>query len=109
MGFNGEQGPIGLTVLDQDWRTVFWAFPFEAVLDDSVRRSLMLSVLNWVPVPEPSTCSADVVPDGFVNIQDLLLVIAQWAGPGPDADVTADGVVDVSDLLIVISMWGPCG
>ncbi|MAB82453.1 MAG: hypothetical protein CMJ24_03325 [Phycisphaerae bacterium] len=109
VGFNGEEGPIGLTVLDQDWRTVFWAFPFEAVLDDSVRRSLMLSVLNWVPVPEPSTCSADVVPDGFVNIQDLLLVIAQWAGPGPDADVTADGVVDVSDLLIVISMWGPCG
>lgn len=108
VGFIGDEGVAGVTVEDPVWRTVFWAFPLEAVLDFDVRRSLMLTVVNWVPVPEPVTCPADVMPDGTVNIQDLLLVIASWGGSGPDGDADADGIVDVADLLLIISSWGPC-
>ncbi|MDG2201821.1 MAG: S8 family serine peptidase [Phycisphaerales bacterium] len=106
--FTGEEGVIGVNVLDETWRTVFWAFPLEAVLDDSVRRSLLLTVVNWVPVPEENTCPADVVPDGLVDVQDLLKVIAEWGGSGPEGDANDDGMVDVVDLLSIISMWGPC-
>jgi hypothetical protein len=55
-------------------------------------------------------CPADISGgDGFVNIADLLLVIAQWGGgAGNPADVNGDGAVNIADLLSVISSWGPC-
>jgi len=108
VAFVGDKGGAGVTVEGEGWRTVFWAFPLEAVLDVDVRRSLVLTVVNWVPVPDPVTCPADVSPDGQVNIQDLLLVIASWGGPGPEGDVDGDGAVDVADLLLIISSWGLC-
>jgi len=107
LAFVGDLGGAGATVVGDGWRTVFWAFPLEAVLDVDVRRSLMLTVVNWVPVPEPVSCPADVSPDGVVNIQDLLMVIASWGG-GPEGDVDGDGTVDVADLLMIISSWGLC-
>ena len=108
IGFIGDEGLIGVNVLDESWRTVFWAFPLEAVLDNSVRRSLLLAVVEWVPVPDEVTCPADVVSDGVVDVQDLLKVIAEWGGSGPEGDTNGDGMVDVVDLLSVISQWGPC-
>jgi len=56
---------------------------------------------------------ADGVPDGMVDVLDLLLVLIQWGTAGPEADITGpeglpDGVVDDLDLLEVIAMWGPC-
>ena len=108
LAFIGDQGGAGVTVEGEGWRTVFWAFPLEAVLDVDVRKSLVLTVVNWVPVPEPVSCPADVSPDGQVNIQDLLLVIASWGGSGAEGDVDGDGAVDVADLLLIISSWGLC-
>lgn len=64
------------------------------------------------------TCPADItgpggLPDGVVDVVDLLFLLALWGGPGC-ADFTGpvpnvpDGVVDVLDLLGVLAAWGPC-
>tara|TARA_B100001059_G_scaffold129544_1_gene129507 strand:- start:8937 stop:11207 length:2271 start_codon:yes stop_codon:yes gene_type:complete len=54
-------------------------------------------------------CVGDVNGDGFVNVQDLLQVIADWACDGDcEADLNGDLTVDVSDLLLVIASWGSC-
>ena len=54
-------------------------------------------------------CPADINGDGFVDVVDLLAILAVW-GDCPDCpeDITGDGVVDVLDLLEVLGAWGPC-
>ncbi len=47
----------------------------------------------------------DVNGDGVVDVQDFLMILAQWDTPGPEADVNNDGIVDVSDFLIVLANW----
>ena len=55
-------------------------------------------------------CPADMVADGQVNMDDLLLVLQTWgncdgACPG---DANQDGFTDWLDLLSVITAWGAC-
>ena len=60
---------------------------------------------------EQATCYGDVVENCVVDVDDLLLIINNWADTGGDADVTplcGNGVVDVDDLLVIINNWGPC-
>jgi len=42
-------------------------------------------------------CDGDFTGDGNVDVNDLLMVIAEWGVP-----------YDVNDLLTVIEHWGPC-
>ncbi|MEE2907733.1 MAG: S8 family peptidase [Planctomycetota bacterium] len=58
--------------------------------------------------PKTPPCEGDVNGDGQVNVEDVLIVIAQFGGSG-DGDVDGDGTVGTDDLLIVIASWGPCG
>ncbi len=56
---------------------------------------------------------ADGTPDGVVDVNDLLLVLANWGTAGPVGDIAGadwepDGVVDVHDLLALLGAWGPC-
>ena len=53
-------------------------------------------------------CLADVTGNGIVNIDDLLMVIANWGQPGGPADVNHNGIVNIDDLLMVIGNWGAC-
>ena len=55
----------------------------------------------------PQDCA--IPPNGVVDIDDLLAVIADWGHIGPGStDVTGNGVVDIDDLLAVILAWGGC-
>jgi hypothetical protein len=47
----------------------------------------------------------DVNGDGVVNVQDFLMILAQWGTPGPEGDVNNDGIVNVEDFLIVLANW----
>ena len=52
----------------------------------------------------------DINGDGWVGVDDLLIVIANWGQCNPaecPADLNGDGWVGVDDLLIVIANWGP--
>jgi hypothetical protein len=46
--------------------------------------------------------------DGYVNVNDLLIIIGYWGNNTPQADLNFDGIVDVTDLLIVVGNWGAC-
>ena len=54
----------------------------------------------------------DTNGDGFIDVNDALIVIDAWGDCVPDqdcpADVDDDGLVNVNDILLVISSWGDC-
>ena len=51
-------------------------------------------------------CHTDLVANGIIDVNDLLLVIKGWGSP--EGDVTEDGVTDVLDVLELIATWGEC-
>jgi hypothetical protein len=58
-------------------------------------------------------CPGDItgpggVPDGEVNVSDLLALLAAWDTGNAAADITNDGIVNVNDLLKLLAAWGPC-
>ena len=58
------------------------------------------------------TCLGDINEDGFVDVVDLLILLATW-GDCPDpgscfGDLDGSESVDVIDLLMLLSAWGPC-
>ena len=58
-------------------------------------------------VTEPPQLVGDVNDDGVVNIQDLVLVGANFGKTGENqADVNGDGVVNIVDLVTVASAFG---
>jgi hypothetical protein len=57
-----------------------------------------------------NTSTGDLNCDGFVNVSDLLILLASWGSCndpcGCDADLNGDDIVNVSDLLILLGNWG---
>jgi len=53
-------------------------------------------------------CPADINGNGLVDVNDVLVVVAQWGTEGPQGDINRDGIVNVLDLLITIDLFGPC-
>lgn len=54
-------------------------------------------------------CEEDVNFDNVVNIEDLLILIADWGSTeGGLTDINGDGIVNIEDLLMLVSSWGPC-
>jgi subtilisin-like proprotein convertase family protein len=58
-------------------------------------------------VPDECDCVGDLDGDAIVDVNDLLILIGQFGGPG-SADLDGDGLVDADDLLIVLGAWGAC-
>lgn len=57
----------------------------------------------------PTTCldRGDTNGDGFVNVTDLLMVLASWGSCGGcPADFNRDDSVNVTDLLNLLANWG---
>ena len=78
-----------------------------------MRRSLVITLgglaLAVAPVAEAgSCCPADIDDNCIVDVEDLLLVVNQWAQVGAPADVVPPPGVDTDDLLFVVNSWGPC-
>ncbi len=61
-------------------------------------------------IPDECECLSDINSDEIVDVDDLLVVIADWNTCKNNCvgDVNDDGTVDIIDLLIVIDNWGPC-
>lgn len=53
-------------------------------------------------------CPADINGNGIVEVDDILVVVAQWGTSGPQGDINQDGIVDIADLLEAIDTFGPC-
>jgi hypothetical protein len=66
--------------------------------------STLVVLLNGSVEP----CPADANGDGFVNVDDLFLILGDWGETDSPGDVNDDGVVNVDDLFLVLGNWGPC-
>lgn len=53
-----------------------------------------------------AACPGDHVPDGTINVSDLLDVLARW-GQTPDDEPDAEPT-GVDDLLLLLQHWGEC-
>jgi hypothetical protein len=68
------------------------------------------SVTVLLNEPLPLDCPGDLNGDGYVNVSDMLAVLASWGpcdGPCP-ADLNGDGFVDILDFLDLLFLWGVC-
>jgi hypothetical protein len=74
-------------------------------LTDPVGNAIEPIVFDALPIID---CPADIVRDCIVNVNDLLLLLAEWGDSDSVADINGDGVVDVNDLLLLLAAWGPC-
>jgi hypothetical protein len=69
-------------------------------------------------IPDEADCIADFTssswsnPDGVVDSEDLLQLVAYWGGAGSGssgmADLNEDDLVALDDLLWVLATWGDC-
>ena len=53
-------------------------------------------------------CPTDITGDGEIDVNDLLLLLAAWDTPDPEADVNGDGIVNADDVLAILANWGSC-
>ncbi len=57
----------------------------------------------------PSDCAGS--PDGSVNVDDLVALLASWGGSPTFCDFVppgGDGAVNVDDLIALLAAWGAC-
>jgi len=52
-------------------------------------------------------CTGDLNGNDVIDLQDLLMVLANWGGSGV-GDIDGDGVVGFPDLMLLTRSWGPC-
>ena len=64
---------------------------------------------NGNMVPDDCECIEDLNTDGFVDLLDVVVILAQWmTSPDGLPDINGDGLVDLQDLLLVLDAYGPC-
>ena len=75
---------------------------------DDTKTAVVTTITTIEMPPPPEFPAWDVNEDGTVNIQDLVLVAAQFGQSGESlaGDVNGDGEVNVLDLVAVSSHFG---
>lgn len=67
------------------------------------------TIYLWETVPtsvEPDRNKSDINADGVVNVQDLVLVAADFGKIGEyKTDVNGDGTVNIQDLVVVVAAF----
>jgi hypothetical protein len=63
--------------------------------------------LGSLYIDNDAPCTGDVDGNGDVGVDDLLVLIGQWGGPG-SGDLDGSKVVGVDDLLLLLNAWGSC-
>jgi hypothetical protein len=88
----------------------------------AVRNWVEVTALAWGYETQPgvpivaglSPCSADISgpegsPDGTVDVNDFLALLANWNTDGPGAGIAPPfNNADILDFLELLAQWGPC-
>jgi hypothetical protein len=54
-------------------------------------------------------CVGDLNDDDVVDVQDFLVLLANWGTDGPGADIGEPyDEVGITDFLGLLAAWGPC-
>lgn len=84
------------------------------VVSVSADYSGMLGVLDPYAIllidMDDAPCTGDTDSSGEVNIDDLLLVLAELGTCTQmcEGDLDGNGLVDINDMLGILEAWGPC-
>jgi hypothetical protein len=106
---NGNEVPDGMDLADCDGSPWCRDCNTNGELDVCDIASGESNDLNENGIPDECECLADINGDGFVNVSDVLTIIADWGCTACEAsDINQDGIVNVADLLEAISSWGSC-
>ena len=90
-----------------DLLTVPGDYPITVTATSGTDHTMTAEITTITTIAPPPT-PWDVNADGTVNIQDLVLVAAQFgeSGEGLKGDINGDGTVNIQDLVIVASHFG---
>jgi hypothetical protein len=107
---NDRGKPSAITYEGADFRTVFFAFPFDA-LPASGATAVMNRVLDWLTATATGApCSTyydeDVNRDGVVDVADVSQVTSAWHAYDERYDLDHDGDVDIVDAMLVARRLG---
>ena len=103
----GEYGlpdaPLGLYRLDAAGPHLITSFTGPLTRSETLSRRSLLA-LKIAPCPHPY----DLTGNGFVEVDDIMIIAANWGLPDPDpqADLDGDGDVDVVDVMRASAEWG---
>jgi formylglycine-generating enzyme required for sulfatase activity len=73
--------------------------------------ALAAGIAAGLALPAAADCTADITRNGFVNGEDLSILLSNWGpatGNAVVADFNDDGFVNGADLSILLSTWGSC-
>jgi hypothetical protein len=123
-GFTAPKFPAGLAELPPEIEGVYTT-PFLAIVppeptgpvtvmqiaDDGPDPLALGMSIVWTGGTQPECAGADISGNGVVNLQDFVILAAQWLQIGSDllADITpatgGDGIVNMLDLAAVADHW----
>jgi len=79
--------------------------------DDAINPSVVEAAVDDVHVVvadcnPPPPCPGDFSGNGVIDLDDLVLLLANYGSAGPDGDMDGDGDVDIEDLAAFLSVYG---
>jgi hypothetical protein len=75
------------------------------VFDGVTPNTIITGQLVSGTVSVAPSCPEDIVVDGVIDLQDLLLCLAAF-GTTDEGDTNNDGVTDLADLLSILAAFG---
>ncbi len=85
-------------------------YPYYCVVHEGVGMIASLTIDEPLCPADITDSGAKNMPDGAVDVFDLLELLANWATNGPGANIAdpPNDFVDVFDLLDLLAAWGDC-
>ena len=76
---------------------------------DDGSREIFISDIIWDGPPPPPPCPLDLNDDRRIDSWDLGIVLMNYFNTNAgDADTNGDGFVDQQDIAVILAAWGPC-
>ncbi|MBQ72335.1 MAG: hypothetical protein CMJ67_05460 [Planctomycetaceae bacterium] len=102
---------IPLQGIVYDEVTIPFGWVISQTAGETEPRDILIADLTWIGPPPPPPCDPDLSGDRKVNGRDLGILINRWYATGEqagDADLNEDGFVDNQDLILMLEAWGEC-
>jgi serine protease AprX len=107
--FNGQSGlPIAITKEADDYKTVFFVFPWEALPNTEAEQAVLARIIEWFR-ESSGPMAGDMNCDGVVSVSDIAAFVVALTDPDGYAaqypqcdmlvgDMNGDGQISVSDI-----------
>lgn len=111
--FNGNAGIEAITKDNGTFKTVYFAFPIEAIPAAADRQAVLQRILDWFAPPAP--LAGDMNCDGMISVADIGPFVLALTDPSSYAlvfsncdiqlgDLNDDGIVSVGDIGAFVAL-----